>query len=97
MKLLLDVVSNFKGRVYARSGDEFEIINDRDYLPQIIIEVKGERFSITTEFFKKSNEVLINPEIQPIVSDTTIQNKPIIHRVPVSKKKTEPINQPSLF
>lgn len=92
-KKLTENIKSYKDNViYGKRGDLVTIIRDCGNV--CIVEcIDGERFPV-----KKCK--LIDEEVEvkkEAVPDATAQNKPIINRVPVSKKKAVPINQQSLF
>lgn len=80
-------------RIYGRMGDEVKVISDRGNV--LIVEgADKNRFPVLTENVT-DEPVKINTK--PAAPDTAARvTKPIINRVPVSKKAA-PINQPNLF
>ncbi len=93
LKLKIDIFSTMKPSVkYGSAGDEVKVI--ADYVGVLIVErvIDKSRFAVKPEYI--TEEKIIH-EAAP---DTAApNNKPIINREPVSKKKAAPTNQNTLF
>ncbi|MBK7883042.1 MAG: hypothetical protein IPJ81_03920 [Chitinophagaceae bacterium] len=92
MRLKEDVRSLFKPEVlYGKQGEEVKIISEKGTVC-IVENINGDRFPVNVSALTE-DPIKEKPEAVP---DTTAVKKPIINRVPVSKKAA-PINQKSLF
>lgn len=93
LKLKIDIFSTMKPSVkYGSAGDEVKVIA---YFSNVLIVerlIDKNRFAVKPEHL---TEVTIKHEAAP--DDAVINNKPIINRGPVSKKKAAPTNQNTLF
>lgn len=93
MRLKEDIRSLFNSNVfYGKQGDEVKIISERGAV-NIVENINGERFTVNVSALTEDPIEELKPEVVP---DTTAIKKPIINRVPVSKK-VAPTNQKSLF
>ncbi|MBK7885512.1 MAG: hypothetical protein IPJ81_18235 [Chitinophagaceae bacterium] len=77
--------------LYGKQGEEIKVISKQGAMC-IVENTKGERFPVNISALTE-DPIELKPEAVP---DTTAVKKPIINRVPVSKKAA-PINQKSLF
>jgi len=93
LKLKTDIFSNCKpNHKYGSAGDEVKVV--AYYSNVVIVErvIDKSRFAVKPEYITEEKV------IHEAAPDTAAQNnKPIINRAPVSKKKAAPTNQNTLF
>jgi hypothetical protein len=93
LKLKTDIFSNCKpNHKYGSAGDEVKVI--ADYTGVLIVErlIDKNRFAVKPQHL--TEEVIIH-ESAP--DSAVTNNKPIINRAPISKKKAASTNQNTLF
>ncbi len=93
LKLKIDIFSTMKPSVkYGSAGDEVKVI--ADYVGVLIVErvIDKSRFAVKPQHL--TEEVIIH-ESAP--DSAAPNNKQIINRAPISKKKAAPTNQNTLF
>jgi hypothetical protein len=91
MRLKADVVGMYSKIEYGKAGDEVKVVSEHGDM--VIVEnIEGIRFPMLKRYL--TEEKIIH-EAAP---DTAApNNKPIINRAPISKKKAASTNQNTLF